>query len=123
MKYVGLVLSGLLRKKLRTTLTLLSLIAAFTLLGLLQAVNSLFGGAADFLGANRLISQASTSFTQPLPMRLLTDEFLDLTTGALVAEIRGRAQRLRRQSSKGEVCERDRRRGVANPVPYSGRPA
>lgn len=71
MKYVGLVLSGLLRKKLRTALTLLSLIAAFTLLGLLQAVNSLFGGAADFLGANRLITQASTSFTQPLPMRML----------------------------------------------------
>jgi len=70
-KYVNLVLSGLLRKKLRTTLTLLSLAAAFTLLGLLQAVNSLFSGAADFLGANRLISQASTSFTQPLPMRLL----------------------------------------------------
>lgn len=57
MKYVGLVLSGLLRRKLRTGLTLLSLIAAFTLLGLLQAVNSLFGGAADFLGANRLITQ------------------------------------------------------------------
>ncbi len=71
MKYVGLVLSGLLRRKLRTGLTLLSLIAAFTLLGLLQAVNSLFGGAADFLGANRLITQASTSFTQPLPMRLM----------------------------------------------------
>jgi putative ABC transport system permease protein len=71
MKYVGLVLSGLLRRKLRTGLTLLSLIAAFTLLGLLQAVNSLFGGAADFLGANRLVTQASTSFTQPLPMRLL----------------------------------------------------
>jgi putative ABC transport system permease protein len=71
MKYVGLILSGLFRKKLRTGLTLLSLIAAFSLLGLLQAVNSLFGGAADFLGANRLITQASTSFTQPLPMRLL----------------------------------------------------
>lgn len=71
MKYVGLVLSGLLRKKLRTALTLLSLIAAFTLLGLLQAVNSVFGGAADFLGANRVITQASTSFTQPLPMRML----------------------------------------------------
>ena len=69
MKYVGLVLWGLLRRKLRTGLTLLSLIAAFTLLGLLQAVNSLFGGAADFLGANRLITQASTSFTEPLPMR------------------------------------------------------
>ena len=68
LKYVGLVLSGLTRKKLRTTLTFLSLLAAFTLLGLLQAVNSLFSGAADFLGANRLITQASTSFTQPLPM-------------------------------------------------------
>ncbi len=71
MKYVGLVLSGLLRRKLRTGLTLLALLMAFTLLGLLQAVNSLFGGAADFLGANRLITQASTSFTQPLPMRLM----------------------------------------------------
>lgn len=71
MRYLGLILSGLLRKKLRTGLTLVSLIAAFTLLGLLQAVNSLFGGAADFLGANRLITQASTSFTQPLPMRML----------------------------------------------------
>ena len=71
MKYLGLVLSGLLRKKLRTSLTLLSLVAAFTLLGLLQAVNSLFGGAADFLGANRLITQASTSFTTALPMRML----------------------------------------------------
>ncbi|HAI58888.1 MAG TPA: hypothetical protein DCM32_03315 [Xanthomonadaceae bacterium] len=71
LKYLGLVLSGLTRKKLRTTLTFLSLLAAFTLLGLLQAVNSLFSGAADFLGANRLITQASTSFTQPLPMRLL----------------------------------------------------
>jgi len=71
MKYLGLVLSGLTRKKLRTTLTFLSLVAAFTLLGLLQAVNSLFSGATDFLGVNRLITQASTSFTQPLPMRMM----------------------------------------------------
>lgn len=71
LKYAGLVLSGLTRKKLRTTLTFLSLVAAFTLLGLLQAVNSLFSGAADFLGVDRLITQASTSFTQPLPMRLM----------------------------------------------------
>lgn len=71
MKFLGLILSGLLRKKLRTGLTLLSLIAAFTLLGLLQALNSLFGGAADFLGANRLIVQSSVSFTNSLPMRML----------------------------------------------------
>ena len=71
MKYLGLIYAGLFRKKLRTFLTLASLIAAFSLLGLLQAVNSLFSGAGDFLGASRLITQASTSFTQPLPMRML----------------------------------------------------
>ena len=71
MKYLPLVMSGLLRKKTRTLFTLLSLAAAFLLLGLLQAVNVLFEGGADFLGASRLITQARTSFTQPLPMRLL----------------------------------------------------
>lgn len=71
MKYLGLIYSGLFRKKLRTFLTLASLIAAFSLLGLLQAVNSLFSGAADFLGASRLITQASVSFTTALPMRFL----------------------------------------------------
>ncbi len=71
MKFLPLILSGLLRKKTRTVFTLLSLAAAFLLLGLLQAVNALFSGGADFLGANRLITQARTSFTQPLPMRLL----------------------------------------------------
>lgn len=71
MKYLGLILAGLLRKKLRTVLTLLSLVSAFLLLGLLQAVNVLFATGADFLGADRLIVQARASFTQPLPMRLL----------------------------------------------------
>ncbi len=70
-KYFPLVWGALFRKKTRTVFTLLSLTAAFLLIGLLQAVNSLFAGGADFLGANRLIVQAKTSFTQPLPMRLL----------------------------------------------------
>jgi putative ABC transport system permease protein len=70
-KYFPLVLSGLWRKKTRTVFTLLSLTAAFLLLGLLQAVNALFSGGADFLGANRLITQARISFTQPLPMRMM----------------------------------------------------
>ncbi|HBK56116.1 MAG TPA: hypothetical protein DDZ76_07520 [Xanthomonadales bacterium] len=71
MKYLHLILSALLRKKTRTGLTVLSLAAAFLLLGVLQAVNSVLAGGADFLGANRLISQSRVSFTQPLPMRLL----------------------------------------------------
>lgn len=70
-KYLPLVWGALFRKKTRTVFTLLSLTAAFLLLGLLQAVNALFSGGADFLGANRLIVQARTSFTQPLPMRML----------------------------------------------------
>jgi putative ABC transport system permease protein len=71
LKFVPLVLTGLLRKKTRTVFTLLALAAAFLLIGLLQAVNSVLAGGADFLGANRLITQAKTSFTQPLPMRLM----------------------------------------------------
>ncbi|PKM02330.1 MAG: hypothetical protein CVV17_05870, partial [Gammaproteobacteria bacterium HGW-Gammaproteobacteria-7] len=71
MKYLHLVLSALLRKKTRAGFTILSLAAAFLLLGVLQAVNSVLAGGADFLGANRLISQSRVSFTQPLPMRLL----------------------------------------------------
>jgi putative ABC transport system permease protein len=71
LKYAPLVLTALLRKKTRTVFTLLALWAAFLLIGLLQAVNSVLAGGADFLGANRLITQAKTSFTQPLPMRLL----------------------------------------------------
>lgn len=72
MKYFGLIWGALFRKKWRTIFTLLSLTAAFLLLGLLQAMNSLISGGTDFLGANRLIVQARTSFTQPLPMRLLS---------------------------------------------------
>ena len=71
MKYLPLILGALLRKKWRTLLALLSLMAAFLLLGLGQAINSLVEGGAEFLGVDRLITQARTSFTQPLPMRLL----------------------------------------------------
>lgn len=72
MKYFPLVWSSLFYKKTRTTLTLLSLIAAFMLFGLLQAVNTVFSSGADFVGANRLITQAKVSFTQPLPLSQLT---------------------------------------------------
>ena len=67
----GFVFANLLRKKTRTVLTLLSVMTAFLLFGLLQAVNVLFSAGADFVGATRLVTQARVSFTQPLPMRLL----------------------------------------------------
>ncbi len=68
MKYFPLLWATLWRKKARTILTLLSLVAAFLLLGLLQAANSLFSGGTQRLSANLLITQARVSFTSPLPM-------------------------------------------------------
>jgi putative ABC transport system permease protein len=71
MKFLPLVLAALLRRKLRTVFTLAALATAFLLIGVLQAVNALIATSADFLGADRLIVQSRTSFTQPLPMRML----------------------------------------------------
>ena len=71
MKYVPLVWAALWRRKARTIFTLLSLTAAFLLLGTLQAANSLFSGGSINLSAPIMIVQARVSFTSPLPMRLL----------------------------------------------------
>lgn len=72
MKFFPLLWATLWRKKVRTILTLLSLVTAFLLLGLLQAANSLFSGGTQRLSANLLITQARVSFTSPLPMRHLS---------------------------------------------------
>jgi putative ABC transport system permease protein len=71
MTRTGFVLANLGRRKTRTILTLLSIVTAFLLFGLLQAVNVLFSAGADFVGATRLVTQARVSFTTSLPMRLL----------------------------------------------------
>ncbi|RNF82815.1 ABC transporter permease [Montanilutibacter psychrotolerans] len=71
MTKTGFVIANLFRKKTRTTLTLMSVIAAFVLFGLLQAINLMFNAGADFIGATRLMTQARVSFTQPLPMSML----------------------------------------------------
>jgi putative ABC transport system permease protein len=71
MTRTGFVIANLWRRKTRTVLTLLSIVTAFLLFGLLQAVNVLFSAGADFVGATRLVTQARVSFTTSLPMRLL----------------------------------------------------
>jgi len=70
-RFFPLVWATLWRRKPRTVLTLLSLVTAFLLLGLLQAANSLFSGGQVNLSAPILITQARVSFTSPLPLRLL----------------------------------------------------
>jgi len=71
MRFFPLVWAMLWRSRARTVLTLLSLVTAFLLLGLIQAANALFEGGTVNLSAPILITQARVSFTSPLPMRLL----------------------------------------------------
>ena len=71
MTRVGFVVANLFRKRARTTLTLLSVIMAFLLFGLLQSVNTIFSSGADFVGATRLFVQARVSFTVALPVSMV----------------------------------------------------
>ena len=68
MKYVPLVFAGLFRRKTRTILTLLSVLVAFLLLGLLQAVKVAFDSGADTADAKRLLTTARYSIIEPLPI-------------------------------------------------------
>ena len=67
----GFVIANLFRKRTRTILTLLSVVMAFLLFGLLQSINSIFSAGANFVGATRLMTQARVSFTQPLPLSMV----------------------------------------------------
>src|ERR1700704_4905804 len=71
MTKTGFVVANLFRKKTRTILTILSVIMAFLLFGLLQSLNSIFNSGADFIGATRLMTQARVSFTTPLPLGIV----------------------------------------------------
>jgi putative ABC transport system permease protein len=71
MKYLHLVWASLFRRKTRTLLTLVSIIAAFLLFGLLDAVRTSFDQAGQSAnGARRLQTGAKLSFIQPLPASL-----------------------------------------------------
>lgn len=67
MKFLALVFSNLKRKKLRTTLTLLSIFVAFLLFGFLSAIKAAFLAGVDIAGADRLIVRHKVSLIQPLP--------------------------------------------------------
>jgi putative ABC transport system permease protein len=72
MKYLPLVWAGLFRKTTRTVLTLLTIAIAFTLFGLLQAVEMAFTSSADALDAKRLLTTARYSIIEPLPIAYLS---------------------------------------------------
>jgi len=67
MKFFPLLWAALFRRKTRTILTLLSVIIAFVLFGLLQAVQLAFEAGADTADARRLLTIARYSFIEALP--------------------------------------------------------
>src|SRR5207237_7662869 len=68
MKYLHLIWSNLKRKKLRTSLTLLSMIVAFVLFGLLSAIKQALTGGVSMAGQSRLVVQHKVSIIQLLPV-------------------------------------------------------
>ena len=67
MKFLFLIWSNLKRKKLRTILTLLSVLVAFVLFSLLCALKLALAGGATLADASRLVVRHRVSFIQPLP--------------------------------------------------------
>jgi putative ABC transport system permease protein len=66
-KFVYLVWSNLMRKKVRTLLTLLSILVAFLLFGYLGAIRQGFSQGIDVAGLDRLIVRHKVSIIQLLP--------------------------------------------------------
>jgi putative ABC transport system permease protein len=71
MKYLHLLWRNLLRRKVRTTFTFLSIVVAFFLFGLLMAVKKGFESGIEIAGQNRLVTIHKVSLIQLLPMRYL----------------------------------------------------
>jgi len=71
MKYFSLIWAQLFRSRTRTLFTLLSIVTAFLLFGMLDSVRVAFATSGNSVaGANRLIVSSRLSITQSLPIRL-----------------------------------------------------
>jgi putative ABC transport system permease protein len=68
MRFFPLVWSNLKRKKLRTSLTLLSIVVAFILFGLLMSIKQALTGGVSIEGSRRLIVRHKVSIIQLLPV-------------------------------------------------------
>jgi len=71
MKYLRLIWKNVWRKKIRTSLTILSVFVAFLLFSLLSAIGYAFKGGIDVADAERLIVIEKVSLINPLPISYL----------------------------------------------------
>lgn len=67
MKFLPLIWAGLKRKKLRTTLTFLSILVAFILFAFLGAIKEAFLSGVTMAGQDRLITRHKVSLIQTMP--------------------------------------------------------
>ena len=67
MKFLPLIWANLRRKKLRTLLTLLSILVAFLLFGYLCAIKQALNAGVSIAGADRLVVRHKVSLIQSLP--------------------------------------------------------
>ena len=68
MKYGALLFSNFKRHRMRTILTILSIVVAFILFGYLAAIRKAFQMGASVAGADRLVTRNKVSLIQPLPI-------------------------------------------------------
>lgn len=68
MKYLHFIATNLKRNKTRLIFTVLSIVTAFLMFGLLSALKVAFGAGADIAGKDRLLTLHKVTFTQPLPI-------------------------------------------------------
>lgn len=68
MKYLTLLWANLTRRKTRLVFTLLSVVFAFLLFGMLMAIRQAFTLGANYAGANRLMTMSAVSLTVALPI-------------------------------------------------------
>ena len=67
MKYLPMIWRNLLRRKIRTTFTLLTIFIAFVLFGVLMAIRAAFSMGVELAGADRLMILNKISIIMPLP--------------------------------------------------------
>lgn len=72
MKYLPLIWAGLWRKRARTVLTLLSVLVAFVLFGILHSVTATFDDFVTQSGDKRLRSTSRINMFEPLPLAYLS---------------------------------------------------
>jgi putative ABC transport system permease protein len=69
MKFLPLIVKNLFRKKIRTTLTILSITVAMFLFGLLAVIDTAFTAGLDVAGADRVVVIGRNGVIQPLPLK------------------------------------------------------